>query len=542
MGACIEKPHTVGGTGGSSRTDEVLPPSRQDDRSQPPTGSMASQSHPPTDSMTNQSNNAGTNFKAKTGSSFMDKALNKAADKASAKLEKTTGKSMDAWVQKGKDKLEKATDMLEFHTNDFKKQLVENMDKALANVDNHNINKLLDSAIANRLITDSSAPAELKRAASTVSSRQLKHALESGDPKQLKGAMIAAWRLNCHGLPEFQQAAAKYHEVRQLPAGWDVSKMVLNRDGGKMVAKMKVEDEAIKAKFQYLLDATHEKKYTRDRMGQAIPERLELVSVRAITNADVWGDYMARRETIRREIEADGADFERYDVDTINTRTDLGDSPAASSSAAAVDSSLTVESVAAALADDFAEPLLSDVNEVFLFHGTKQEAAEKITTGNVRVNLAGSNAGTLYGRGVYFAESSTKSDEYTWPVKELRQLLVCRVVLGRVYYSDTKETDARACEAACVGGKFHSVLGDRRKCRGTFREFVLFDEEQVYPNYIIEYRRKEKPMDPDRSVQVKCPKGQGPGSTCFFNTPDGKKMSVIVPVNVKAGQTFTVMY
>ena len=36
----------------------------------------------------------------------------------------------------------------------------------------------------------------------------------------------------------------------------------------------------------------------------------------------------------------------------------------------------------------------------------------------------------------------------------------------------------------------HLILGDREKTRKTYREFVLFDSEDVYPEYVIEYQRK----------------------------------------------------
>merc|ERR1719359_1432738 len=108
---------------------------------------------------------------------------------------------------------------------------------------------------------------------------------------------------------------------------------------------------------------------------------------------------------------------------------------AASGESSGEDSS--IENIAASLAADFDQPMLKHANEVFLFHSTSSEAAEAITTGNFKVNLAGSNAGTLYGRGIYLAENGSKSDEYTRPGKDdLRYLLVCRTVLGRAHYSD----------------------------------------------------------------------------------------------------------
>merc|ERR1719482_53394 len=81
------------------------------------------------------------------------------------------------------------------------------------------------------------------------------------------------------------------------------------------------------------------------------------------------------------------------------------------------------------------EPFDKSKNEYYLFHGTNPTAADLITAGDFRVDLSGSNAGTLYGRGIYFAESCSKADEYTeeaesGPRAGQRTLLVCRVLAG----------------------------------------------------------------------------------------------------------------
>jgi len=360
----------------------------------------------------------------------------------------------------------------------------------------------------------------------------LKAAITSQSPKQLKGALVAARRLNATQVAEFTQAAQKYKELKKLPSGFDVERMVLHRKGNRMVAKMEVNEASVKAKFQRLLDLTHRKVYTRDRLGQPVPERLELVSVSTVTNDDMWADYMARRETVRQELAEDPKGFEPYEVDTV--------AKAVPEFAAAGEAA---DTIAEALASDFAEPLLREANEVFLFHGTSAEAADKITTGYFNINLAGSSAGTLYGRGVYLADNATKSDEYSRPTASgYRHLLLCRATLGKVFYTDAKDADPRACEAACLKGNFHSVLGDRRKCRGTFREFILFDEEQVYPNYILRYRRIEGKPDEKRSMQVTCPLSASPGKTLQVKTPDGLVIHVLVPPGVKPGHKFVVQY
>lgn len=40
-----------------------------------------------------------------------------------------------------------------------------------------------------------------------------------------------------------------------------------------------------------------------------------------------------------------------------------------------------------------------------------------------------------------------------------------------------------------TAGHFDSVLGDRERCRGTYREFISYDVENIYPEFIIWYKR-----------------------------------------------------
>ena len=131
-----------------------------------------------------------------------------------------------------------------------------------------------------------------------------------------------------------------------------------------------------------------------------------------------------------------------------------------------------------------------ETNTVWLFHGTNDEAAELITRGDFLVDKAGSNAGTLYGRGIYMAESCSKSDEYSKENADgLRCMLICRAVLGNVLYSDEVAPNVDSLVRQCLHGNYHSLLGDREKCRGTFREFIVYDDDQVYPELVVWYQR-----------------------------------------------------
>merc|ERR1712039_905514 len=136
-------------------------------------------------------------------------------------------------------------------------------------------------------------------------------------------------------------------------------------------------------------------------------------------------------------------------------------------------------------------PELDDsINEVWLFHGTSALGAEGITSTDFRLDLAGSGAGTLYGRGIYLAEACTKSDEYAGDDSVAqRYLLLCRAQLGKILYID-KEVDPVLLERSCLDGDSHSVIGDRAKMKGTYREFIVFDNDQVYPNYILQYHQE----------------------------------------------------
>jgi len=131
-------------------------------------------------------------------------------------------------------------------------------------------------------------------------------------------------------------------------------------------------------------------------------------------------------------------------------------------------------------------------NEFLLFHGTNPKAAESIALNNFDMAFACKHG--LFGAGLYFAESSSKADEYAKPDGEGRfPLIICRVSLGHVNYCDQryphKVPGRDKLQSSCLGGGHHSVLGDRRKVSGTYREFIVYQAHQVYPHFIVWYRR-----------------------------------------------------
>jgi len=339
---------------------------------------------------------------------------------------------------------------------------------------------------------------------------------------------VAAKRLQATDVPEFEPAITKYKEVRHMPEGWDVAQMVQQRQrgGSKLLTKPDVsQNAALLALVQLMFDRTFRRVYTRDRFGHPVPQQLRVVHVAEVQNEAQWFDYLTRRETVKSELQSRAGPGQVVPPGCIaeaETERTLAEAAAIAAVGAVVEvpwgtkpgdlvevrSPLSGEPVRlslepdqppgsefwlqGALAAELPGPPLEPVaNEAWLFHGTKPIAANAITSDDFRIDLAGSSKGSLYGRGIYLAENSTKADEYSSADRRtgLFTMLLCRVTLGKMYYSDAVQPDARHCEESCIKGEYHSVLGDRRACRGTFREFCVFDEDQVYPNYIVSYSR-----------------------------------------------------
>jgi len=194
------------------------------------------------------------------------------------------------------------------------------------------------------------------------------------------------------------------------------------------------------AEFQQLFDASFRKKFTRDRKdGGGVPNRLLITRGHRCQNVQNWVEYSRRRWQIKEELNAK-KDLRRS-IDNLKTT--------------------------GALPDEDRYRLDPDAHEEFLFHGTNDVAAASITKGDFLVDLAGINAGTLYGRGVYLAESVTKSDEYTKENESgERCILVCRATLGYVNYNDEVSPNVDSLVKSCTDGPYHCVVGDREKCRG----------------------------------------------------------------------------
>eukprot|EP00747_Dinoflagellata_sp_TGD_P161079 gnl/TRDRNA2_/TRDRNA2_178047_c0_seq1.p1 gnl/TRDRNA2_/TRDRNA2_178047_c0~~gnl/TRDRNA2_/TRDRNA2_178047_c0_seq1.p1 ORF type:complete len:451 (-),score=56.87 gnl/TRDRNA2_/TRDRNA2_178047_c0_seq1:211-1488(-) len=266
------------------------------------------------------------------------------------------------------------------------------------------------------------------------------------------------------------------------------------RDDPSWNRREKLTDSDLFLELQVLLDKSYKKIWTRDRKkagsDNRVPDSFELVTVLHSENYVDWkGYYLKRHQVMHGCHKPDwrGA-FTRHVP-------------------------LTAQS------EDLCSrhKLRSDCNEWLLFHGTDANSIEDICGGDFTMRLAGSATGTLYGRGTYLAESITKADEYAKPNADgLCCVLLCRVVGGIVLYNDEVTPDAEALQAAVLSGKYNCIIGDREKCRNTFKEYVIFDADQIFVEYALFYRRIF-----ERASTGSTPRGTTPRGTPRGTTPRG---------------------
>jgi hypothetical protein len=236
------------------------------------------------------------------------------------------------------------------------------------------------------------------------------------------------------------------------------------RNDKKWNKRIPVTDSKVLSELQGLLDKSYKNTYTRDRdkTGRKdVPKKFQLVSAKKSENYHDWRGYYLKRHLIERQVKSN-PNFTKYRPLTADAKELCG----------------------------ARHRLRGYVNEWFLFHGTNEKAAESICNGDFTMRLAGSATGTMYGAGTYLAESVTKADEYAQSDKDgVCAMLLCRVIGGSVLYDANKSPDPDSLQQLVLKEGYNCVLGDREKVKGTFKEYVVFDADQIFVEYILYYRR-----------------------------------------------------
>lgn len=290
--------------------------------------------------------------------------------------------------------------------------------------------------------------------------------------------------------------------------------------------------------IQEVLDGTYKKKSTRDRSGGPLADRFVVVSALRSEHPGLWDKFAEKRNKVATDIK------KRSTVEIVEPKT---------------------MKACSAFQERCTHPRLGNpTNEAYLFHGSNPTSAISILSTSFKVDFAGAAVGTMFGPGVYLAESSAKSDEYARDENTggaydgLFAVLLCRVVVGSSYVVE-KPGDYTE---KCTSGEFDSVVGDREKAVGTFREFIVFDEASIYPEYVAFYRREYKDGPPPtktptpapssyapaqhampgeaRTMQVQIPEGVEPGARIQCKAPWGDTLEVVVTEGMTPGQLITI--
>jgi len=223
--------------------------------------------------------------------------------------------------------------------------------------------------------------------------------------------------------------------------------------------------------IQALLTSSFRPEILQQDGGAMLPSGLELVRGIRLQNWHAWIRFLTRREEIRAEV------LHLREQGDLETVDDAGTAAAAH-----------LESLGIAIDNE--------TQGAWLFHGISARAAED-DFGERDFDIAKADAvdGRLYGRGIYLSEWSSCVDRLfvADSISGMRCMLLCRVTLGHALREDALLPDVMHVVYQCTSGPHHSVLGDRKeRCPGSAREFVVYDKDQVYPEFLLWYKRSYK--------------------------------------------------
>ncbi|XP_069111217.1 protein mono-ADP-ribosyltransferase PARP12-like isoform X1 [Argopecten irradians] len=126
-----------------------------------------------------------------------------------------------------------------------------------------------------------------------------------------------------------------------------------------------------------------------------------------------------------------------------------------------------------------------DPNEKQLFHGTTGQYVDAICRQGFDFRFSGKTSGTKYGRGSYFAKSAAYADHYS----NEGEMFLARVLVGQyakgqssfVRPPPVNPKDPFELYDSCVDSDSNPGI------------FVMFTFDQVYPEYVIKYRKASMP-------------------------------------------------
>lgn len=190
------------------------------------------------------------------------------------------------------------------------------------------------------------------------------------------------------------------------------------------------------------------------------------LSIPRVENPLLWSKYQLEREAIRANLPRSGASLTKVDCFSRSLWKQL--------------------------------QIQAGANEVLMWHGTKAGLWDVITKQGLDERLASNG---LFGHGIYFAENSSKSDEYIVPDRNgLCYIFLARVCLGEPHSTlqstrgmkrPPARTDNPNILYDSVRGECqqHKPFGKPNAFLKRYREFIVFDRKQTYPELLITFKR-----------------------------------------------------
>jgi len=129
------------------------------------------------------------------------------------------------------------------------------------------------------------------------------------------------------------------------------------------------------------------------------------------------------------------------------------------------------------------------VNERKLFHGTPDERTVRcICNQNFDPRMYGRH-GTVYGKGVYFSTTAKYSNQYTTTNFGRRFMFLARVLVGKSAPGKSELQRPPPVDPSRPHGALYDSCVNRTSNPTIF---VIFDNDQCYPEFLIEYKECEK--------------------------------------------------
>eukprot|EP00039_Didymoeca_costata_P007564 m.101228 g.101228 ORF g.101228 m.101228 type:complete len:1595 (+) comp13736_c2_seq2:1510-6294(+) len=229
----------------------------------------------------------------------------------------------------------------------------------------------------------------------------------------------------------------------------------------KKMNKIDVTKE-MKDKMQQVIDGTVNRAALgngKDQIQRATYSRLQVVKVERIENRNLFLRYSTRKLWLKDE--------------AAKIKTTLAIQP----------TNLRVKSYERWMRDT----LESQLNEVYLFHGTKPDVAAVIVETGFEEKVASLSG--MYGAGIYFADQANKSDQYTTADRNgHHHMFLSRVTMGG-YPGVNSTGNGKRITPLINNSKIHRYTSTHGT-NGMHHEYIVFEKDQAYPEYLITYKRK----------------------------------------------------